>query len=66
MQELTKRIRRDISIDWINNETIKARIRQNVRLLLIQKGIVEEKQTEKIVNIIFLETARVFREYVPA
>lgn len=66
VQELTKRIRRDISIDWINNETIKARIRQNVRLLLIQKGIVEEKQTEKIVNIIFLETARVFREYVPA
>lgn len=65
VQELTKRIRRDISIDWINNETIKARIRQNVRLLLIQKGIVEEKQTEKIVNIIFLETARVFREYVP-
>src|SRR3989344_2622320 len=41
VKDLTKRIRRDLAIDWTNNETIKARIRQNVRLLLLQKGFTE-------------------------
>jgi type I restriction enzyme R subunit len=66
VQELTKRIRRDLAIDWTNNETIKARIRQNVRLLLIQKGIVQPQQTEKMIEYIYLETVRVYQEFVPA
>ena len=63
VKELTKRIRRDLAIDWTSNETIKARIRQNVRLLLLQKGFVEKVQTERLIESIYLETVRVYREY---
>jgi type I restriction enzyme R subunit len=66
VKELTKRIRRDLTIDWTNNETIKARIRQNVRLLLIQKGITEVMQTERLIESIYMETVRVYREFQPA
>ncbi|MBI2639546.1 MAG: type I restriction endonuclease subunit R [Candidatus Sungbacteria bacterium] len=65
VKELTKRIRRDLAIDWTNNETIKARIRQNVRLLLLQKGFVEQMQTERLIESIYQETVRVYREYLP-
>lgn len=66
VKDLTKRIRRDLTIDWTNNETIKARIRQNVRLLLIQKGVTEMMQTERLIESIYQETVRVYREYSPA
>jgi type I restriction enzyme R subunit len=66
VKDLTKRIRRDLTIDWTNNETIKARIRQNVRLLLIQRGIVQQQQTERLIDCIYQETVRVYREYTPA
>lgn len=65
VKELTKRIRRDLAIDWTNNETIKARIRQNVRLLLLQKGFTELVQTERLIESIYQETVRVYREYLP-
>jgi type I restriction enzyme R subunit len=65
VKDLTKRIRRDLTIDWTNNETIKARIRQNVRLLLIQRGIIQEQQTERLIEYIYLETVRVYKEYAP-
>lgn len=65
VKELTKRIRRDLAIDWTNNETIKARIRQNVRLLLLQKGFAEQMQTERLVESIYQKTVRVYREYLP-
>jgi len=64
VKDLTKRIRRDLTIDWTNNETIKARLRQNVRLLLIQKGVIEIMQTERLIESIYQETVRVYREYV--
>jgi len=65
VKELTRRIRRDLAIDWTNNETIKARIRQNVRLLLLQRGFVEQVQTERLIESIYQETVRVYREYLP-
>jgi len=66
VKDLTKRIRRDLAIDWTNNETIKARIRQNVRLLLLQKGVTELLETERLIESIYQETVRVYREYLPA
>lgn len=66
VKDLTKRIRRDLAIDWTNNETIKARIRQNVRLLLLQKGFTEREQTERLIESIYLETVRVYQGYLPA
>lgn len=65
VKDLTKRIRRDLTIDWTNNETIKARIRQNVRLLLIQKGIIEQSQTQRLIESIYQEAVKVYREYIP-
>ncbi len=65
VKELTKRIRRDLTIDWMNNENIKARVRQNVRLLLLQKGFVEQVQTERLIESIYQETVRVYREFLP-
>ena len=65
VKELTRRIRRDLAIDWTNNETIKARIRQNVRMLLLQKGFVEQVQAERLIESIYQETVRVYREYLP-
>jgi type I restriction enzyme R subunit len=65
VKDLTKRIRRDLTIDWTNNEVIKSRIRSNVRLLLIQKGITEMMQTERLIESIYQETVRVYREYKP-
>ncbi len=65
VKELTRRIRRDLAIDWTNNETIKARIRQNVRLLLLQKGFTELVQTERLIDSIYQETVRVYWEYLP-
>lgn len=65
VKDLTKRIRRDLAIDWTNNETIKARIRQNVRLLLLQKGFTELVQTERLIESIYQETIRVYREFRP-
>jgi len=66
VKELTKRVRRDLTIDWMNNENIKARVKQNVRLLLLQKGIVEQIQTERLVQSIYMETVRVYKEFQPA
>ncbi len=66
VKDLTKRVRRDLTIDWTNNETIKARIRQNVRLLIIQKGVSDMVHTERLIESIYQETVRVYREYVPA
>ena len=66
VRDLTKRIRRDLTIDWTNNETIKARVRQNVRLLLLQKGVVEESQTKRLIESIYMEAARIYREFVPS
>lgn len=66
VRDLTKRIRRDLTIDWTNNEVIKSRIRSNVRLLLIQKGITEMMQTERLIESIYQETVRIYKEYLPA
>ena len=39
VRELVKVIRRDISVDWTDNEVVKSKIRANVRRLLLQNGV---------------------------
>ncbi|MEK7184932.1 MAG: type I restriction enzyme endonuclease domain-containing protein, partial [Patescibacteria group bacterium] len=65
-KELVRRIRRDLVIDWANNETIKARIRQNVRLLLLQNGILDQKESVHIIESIYLQVSKVYQDYMPA
>ncbi len=52
VQELVKVIRRDLSIDWTNNDILKARLRDNVRRLLLSKQFKPE-DTEEITNIVY-------------
>ncbi|PJA55651.1 hypothetical protein CO165_02430, partial [Candidatus Roizmanbacteria bacterium CG_4_9_14_3_um_filter_33_18] len=39
VKKIVKTLRRDIAIDWTNHEIIKARIRADVRLILLQHNI---------------------------
>jgi len=65
VKELVKMIRRDLTIDWTNNEIIKARIRDSVRLLLL-KNQFQPKEVEKITNIVFQQALYLFKDYTPS
>ncbi len=52
VKQLVKNIRRDLTIDWNNNEIIKARIREHIKILLLQKDFTKE-ELERLTPIIF-------------
>jgi type I restriction enzyme R subunit len=62
VRELVRIIRRDLTIDWTNNEIIKARIRDNVRLLLLRNNFKPE-ETEELTNVIYEQTFALFKDY---
>jgi len=62
VRELVRIIRRDLTIDWTNNEIIKARIRDNVRLLLLKNNFKPE-ETEELTNVIYEQTLALFKDY---
>jgi len=64
VKELVKMIRRDLTIDWTNNEIIKARIRDNVRFLLLKKDFKPE-ETEKITDLIYQQAFYIYKDYNP-
>ena len=47
VRELVGTIKRDLAIDWMNNDIIKARIRANVKLLLLRKGYKMEDNSKE-------------------
>ena len=65
VKKLVKMIRRDLTIDWTNNEIIKARIRNNARLLLLRNQF-QPKETEEITNLIYQQAFYLYRDYAPA
>ncbi len=65
VKKLVKMIRRDLTIDWTNNEIIKARIRSNARLLLLRNQF-QPKETEEITNLIYQQAFCLYRDYTPA
>ena len=65
VRELVKMIRRDLAIDWTNNEVIKSRIRANVKILLLKNDIIVE-QAEQIANLVYEQAASLYRDYTPA
>lgn len=65
VRELVKIIKRDLSIDWMNNDIIKARIRANVKLLLLRKGYKAE-ESEKVLDLIYQQAFSLYRDFVPA
>ncbi len=65
VQDLTRVIKRDLSVDWTNNEIIKSRIRANVRLLLLQNQFSPE-ESENILELVFQQASLLYRDYMSA
>lgn len=63
VKELVSAIKRDLTVDWTSNEIIKARIRANVRLLLLRNEY-PQQDTEFIVDLIFNQAQSLYRDYV--
>ncbi|OGI98625.1 hypothetical protein A3H53_01250 [Candidatus Nomurabacteria bacterium RIFCSPLOWO2_02_FULL_40_10] len=63
VKELVKMIRRDISVDWTNNEVIRSRIRADVKLLLISNGFSTEEMPD-IVDRIFSQAAVLYADVI--
>ena len=64
VRELVKLIRRDLTVDWTNNEVIRSRIRANVRLFLLQNSF-SRRESERVLNLIYQQTLLLYRDYVP-
>ena len=62
VKELVKMIRRDLTIDWTNSEIVKARIRDNVRFLLLRNDFKPE-ETEEITNLIYQQAFILYKDY---
>ena len=65
VKKLVKIIRKDLTIDWTNSEIIKAKIRDNVRFLLLKNDFKPE-ETEEITNLIYQQSLVLYRDYSPA
>ncbi len=65
VKELVKIVKRDLSIDWMNNDIIKARIHANVKLLLLRKGFKAE-ESENILELIYQQILSLYRDFAPA
>lgn len=64
VKELVSVIRRDLAVDWTNNERVQASIRANVRRLLLRNNISLE-QTEPLVEQIYQQAFVLYRDFVP-
>ena len=65
VKELVKSIKRDISIDWSEHEVIKAKIRSNVRLMLLRNNYTYE-EVDKMVDKVYKQAFYLYKEYPAA
>ena len=64
VKEIVKSVRRDLQIDWTSQEVTKARIRTDIRLLLLQHNYPFE-EVDKITKRIFEQAFYLYRDYQP-
>jgi type I restriction enzyme R subunit len=64
VKELTKAVKRDLAIDWTNHEVIKARIRTNVRLILLRHSVALE-EVDTISDRVFEQVFYLYKDYQP-
>ncbi|RMF92726.1 MAG: type I restriction endonuclease subunit R [Candidatus Schekmanbacteria bacterium] len=64
VRELVKVIKRDLAIDWTNNDIIKARLRANVRRLLLQRGY-KAQEIEVVIKAIYRQALSLYKDYIP-
>ena len=62
VKELVRIIKRDITVDWTNNEIIKSRIRADVRLLLLRNKFAP-KEAENVLNSVFDQAFSLYRDF---
>ena len=66
VKELVKAIRRDTAVvDWTNNDVIQAKMRANVKLLLLRKGFKAE-ENENFLDLIYRQAFSLYGDFVPA
>ncbi len=65
VKELVKTIRQDLTIDWTNKENIKARIRANVRLMLLKKGF-QLQESEQILDLVYNQAVMLYQDFIPS
>ncbi len=64
VKEIVKAVRRDLQIDWISQEVTKARIRTDIRLILLQHQYSFE-EVDKITNRVFEQAFSLYGNYSP-
>lgn len=64
VKELARMIKRDLSVDWTNNEVIKSRIRANVRLLLLRNEFPPD-DGEHVLDLVYQQALALYRDYTP-
>jgi len=62
VKDLVREIRRDLIIDWTNNEIIKARIRDKIRFLLLKNNI-KTTEIEPLTKDLYEQSFYVFKDY---
>jgi len=66
VQDLVKAIRRDLTVDWTNNEMIKAKIRADVNRILLVSGIqLSEPERQRVLERIFRQAIALFKDFSP-
>jgi len=65
VRELVGMVRHDLTVDWTNSGVITARIRANVRLMLLKHGYSVE-QSESVMMKVFEQASALWRDYVNA
>ena len=62
VKKIVKTLRRDIAIDWTNHEIIKARIRADVRLILLQHNI-SLSDVDQMIERIYEQAINLYQDY---
>jgi type I restriction enzyme R subunit len=61
-KEIVKTIKRDITIDWSDHEIIKARVRANVRFVLLRHKV-EFDDLEPLTEKIYEQAESIYKNY---
>jgi type I restriction enzyme R subunit len=64
VKKIVKTIRKDLTVDWTNNDVIKSRIKANVSVVLLQNNYTP-KEAQLELNLIFDQARARYRDYVP-
>ncbi|KKR49925.1 MAG: Type I site-specific deoxyribonuclease, HsdR family [Candidatus Curtissbacteria bacterium GW2011_GWA1_40_16] len=62
VKELVKTIRKDIAIDWTNHEIIKARIRADVRMVLLRHDVSYDDM-DILLNRVYEQAEHLYKNY---